>query len=95
MTEPVEPGAGHRRLTAMPAVTCSAWLGFGVLFSLANGKNEIASARLALARDSNNAGVANAANRDGLASGCFMTRVSGSLTTPSSATAERGAVAAG
>ena len=29
MTEPGEPGAGHRRLNAMPAVTCSAWLGVG------------------------------------------------------------------
>ena len=27
VTEPGEPGAGHRRLNAMPAVTCSAWLG--------------------------------------------------------------------
>ena len=27
VTEPGESGAGHRKLTAMPAVTCSAWLG--------------------------------------------------------------------
>ena len=27
VTEPGESGAGHRRLNAMPAVTCSAWLG--------------------------------------------------------------------
>ena len=66
MTEPGEPGAGHRRLTAMPAVTCSAWLGFGVPLSRVKGKSMIASARLAQACGSDNSGVANAAARDWL-----------------------------
>ena len=66
MTEPGEPGAEQRRLTARPAVTCSAWLGFRVSFSKANGKSMIASARLAQARGPDNSGVANAAARDWL-----------------------------
>ena len=48
------------------AVRCSAWLGFGVSFSKATGKSMLASARLALARDSDNSGVANALARDWL-----------------------------
>ena len=66
VTEPGGRTAGLRRLTARPAVTCSAWLGFGVTFSKANGKSMIASARLAQAGGSENSGVANAAGRDWL-----------------------------
>ena len=66
VTEPVEPGAGHRRLTAMPAVSCSAWLGFRVPFSRVKGNRKVASAGLAQASESDNSGVANAAARDWL-----------------------------
>ena len=94
MTEPVEPGAGHRKLTAMPAVTCSAWLGFGVPLSRVKGNRKVASARLAQASESDNSGEANAATRDWFGEMGFIALVSRSLTTPSSATGAAGTTAA-
>ena len=66
VTEPGGRTAGLRRLTARPAVTCSAWLGFGVPLSRVKGNRKVASARVAQARGPENSGVANAAARDWL-----------------------------
>ena len=38
VTEPGKPGAAARKLTAMPAVTCSAWLGFFASASLSSSE---------------------------------------------------------
>ena len=67
VTEPGGRTAAPPKLTARPAVTCSAWLGFCVSLSQADGNRRLASARLAQASDSDNSGVANLANRDRLA----------------------------
>ena len=66
VTEPGGRTAASPKLTARPAVTCSAWLGFCVPLSQADGNRRLASARLAQARDSGNSGVANVTNRDRL-----------------------------
>ena len=66
VTEPGRVTAAPPKLTARPAVTCSAWLGFCVSLSQADGNRRLASARLAQARDSGNSGVANVTNRDWL-----------------------------
>ena len=41
VTEPGEPGAEHRRLTAMPAVTCSAWLGVDRSIRIGSERNAL------------------------------------------------------
>ena len=66
VTEPGGVTAALPKLTVRPAVTCSAWLGFGVPLSRVKGDRKVASARLAQACGSDNSGVANAAVRDWL-----------------------------
>ena len=47
VTGPVEPSAEHRKLNAMPAVTCSAWLGDAAFVELTSD-GEKPSLRIAL-----------------------------------------------
>ena len=70
VTEPGGVTAALPKLTARPAVTCSAWLGFRVPFSVANGNRRLASARLAQASDSNNSRLVTNSRIEGFHSQC-------------------------